>query len=367
MKSATMMSRQRLARQRLACQRIGSAKPAHPAEVVQQLGMVQAQDYLGALWAVGVRLPDAREADIEKALAERRMVRTWPARGTLHFVAAADVRWILHLLAPRTVTRTSGRARQLGLDDDTFARSGDVLTRTLRGGRQMPREELYHALEAAGISTEGQRGIHIVARLAQQGLVCFGARQGKQQTFTLLDEWLPPAKSLPRDQALAELTRRYFTGHGPATLSDFVWWSGLTATDSRAGLEMARPYLAAEEIDGQTYWQPASALEASAAPLAEPPEACLLPAFDEYLVGYTDRSAVLDPRFVKATNAGGGMLNPVIVIDGQVVGTWKRILKRETVVITPSWFRAPRKAQQAALLQAAKRYGAFLGRTAVLA
>ncbi len=358
MKSTAMIAHQRLIRQR-----IGSTQPAHPAEVVERLGMVQAQDYLGALWAVGVRLPDAREADIEKALAERRIVRTWPARGTLHFVGAADVRWILHLLASRTVARTSARARQLGLDDDAFARSGDVLTQTLEGGRQLSREELYQALEAAGISTEGQRGIHILGRLAQLGLICFGARRGKQQTFTLLDEWIPPAKPLSHDHALAELARRYFTGHGPATLPDFVWWSGLTTADARAGLEMAQRYLAAEEIDGQTYWQPASALEDP----ADPPEACLLPAFDEYLVGYTDRSAVLDPRYVLATNAGGGMLSPVIVVDGQVVGTWKRILKRETVVITPSWFRAPRKAQQAALLQAAQRYSAFLGRTAVLA
>jgi hypothetical protein len=310
-----------------------------------------------------VRMPGAREADIEQALADRSMVRTWPARGTLHFVAAADVRWMLHLLSPRNVARGAGRARQLGLDDDTFARSGEVLRRALKGGRQLPREALYQALEAAHISTAGQRGIHILGRLAQLGLICFGTRQGKQQTFALLDEWLPPAEPLPRDQALAELARRYFASHGPATLADFVWWSGLTTADARAGVEMARPMLAAEDIDGQTYWQPASAPDEA----TDPPAACLLPAFDEYLVGYKDRSAVLDPRHVKATNAGGGMLSPIIVVDGQVVGTWKRTLKKETVVITPNWFGVPRKAQVAALTQAAQAYGAFLERTATVA
>jgi len=360
MKSAATIGLQRLARQG-----IGSAQPVQPAEVVGRLGFVQAQDYLGALWAVGARLPGAREADIEQALAGRSIVRTWPARGTLHFVAAADVRWMLHLLTPRMVARSAGRDRQLGLDDDTYARSSAVMSRALEGQRQLSREALYAALEAAHISTAGQRGIHILGRLAQLGLICFGPRQGKQQTFVLLDEWLPrPGRSEPpRDQALAELARRYFFSRGPATLADFVWWSGLTTADARAGIETARPDLAAEEIDGQTYWQGASAPKRP----ADPPAACLLPAFDEYLVGYKDRSAVLGPGYTQAVNAGGGMLSPVIVIDGLVVGTWKRALKKETVVITPGWFRPPKKAQQAALLQAARRYGDFLERTAVVA
>jgi hypothetical protein len=359
-----------IAQLRLAHQRIGSAQPAQPGEVVAGLGFVQAQDYLSALWAVGVRLPGAREADIEQALAERSFVRTWPARGTLHFVAAADVRWMLSLLSPRQMGRSAGRLRQLGLDDADFARSRDAILKALHGGRQLPREALYQALEAAHVSTAGQRGIHIVGGLAQQGLLCFGARQGKQHTFTLLDEWLPPASDrgraqpLTRDQALAELTRRYFTGHGPAALPDFAWWSGLTTTEARAGLALAQPHLTSIVVDGQTFWQ--SVTERAAVPAALP-DACLLPAFDEYLVGYKDRSAVLDPRYAKMTNNGGGILSPVIVLDGQVAGTWKRTLKKDTVIIFPKWFTAPRKAQQAALARAAQQYGAFLGRTVEIA
>lgn len=173
---------------------------------------------------------------------------------------------------------------------------------------------------------------------------------------------MPAAKTLAREQALAELARRYVTSHGPATLRDFVWWSGLTTADARAGLELAQAHVVQEKIDGQTYWQPA------AAPAMDPPSlaAHLLPAFDEYLVGYQDRRAVLDPQLVKRINAGGGMLNPTIVIDGQVVGTWKRTLKKDSVTIVPTWFAPPSEPQIHALHLAAQRYAAFLNLRASL-
>jgi hypothetical protein len=351
-----------IARRRLANHLIGGAAFEEPADVVRWLGLVQAQDYVGALWAVGVRLKGATESGIERALAGRSIVRTWPARGTLHFVAADDVRWMLELLAPRVIAGAAGRYRQLGLDDATFAHSRQVLIDLLQGGKQLSRDALYRALESARISTAGQRGIHILSRLAHEGLICFGARLGKQQTFALLEEWVPAAETKARDQALAELTRRYFTSHGPASLQDFVWWSGLTTLDARNGLEMARPHLVQEVLDDRTYWLP------SAAPAAREPSltAYLLPAFDEYLVGYKDRNAVLDPVDVRRINAGGGMLNPTIIVDGQVVGTWRRALKKGSVIVTPGWFTEPAPAEVQAFEAAALRYGAFLGLPVVL-
>jgi hypothetical protein len=303
----------------------------------------------------------ATESSVEQALADRSIVRTWPARGTLHFVAAADVRWVLELLTPRVIERTEGRYQQLGLDDATFARSRQVVTHLLQGGRQLPRDAIYQVLESAQISTAGQRGIHILSRLAQEGLICFGARAGKQQTFALLAEWVPASGAKARDEALAELARRYFTSHGPATLQDFVWWSGLATLDARAGLEMAKPHLVQEVIDDQTYWLPSSAPAAKNVS----PTAYLLPAFDEYLVGYRDRSATLDPAYVRQTNAGGGMLSPTILVDGQVVGTWRRTLKKGSVIVTPGWFAEPRKAEVQAFAAAVVRYGVFLGLPAV--
>lgn len=345
-----------VAQQRLVNQWIDRSESVEPHDVVGWMGAVQAQDYLGALWAVGLRVPGTAEADIERALGERRIVRTWPLRGTLHFVAAADVRWILALAAPRAMAQAAGRLRQLGLDQTALGRSRELLTEALHGGQQLTRAAIYERLESGGVSPAGQRGIHIIGRLAQEGLICFGARKGKQPTFVLLEEWVPAANTLPREEALAELTRRYFTSHGPATLQDFVWWSGLTKSDARAGLEMMRGYLVEEVIAEQTHWRAASTSTLTPPSMA----AHLLPAFDEYLVGYQDRRAVLDPLRVKHINAGGGMLNPAIVIDGQVRGTWKRTLKRDTVTITPTWFSPPTDPQRHAFHAAAQRYATFL-------
>ncbi len=345
---------QRLDRQRLAGSRFES-----PAQIVGWLGAVQAQDYLGALWAVGLRLTAATEASVEQALAERSIVRTWPLRGTLHFAAAADVRWMLALLAPRMIAGAARRFKQLELDEAAFARSQDVLIREMQGGKMRSRPEIYQALESAQISTQGQRGIHILWRLAQEGLICFGARQGKQQTFALLDEWIPPSETMPREAALAELARRYFTGHGPATLQDFAWWSGLSAAEVRQALELVKPSLEEERIESRSYWLVPSALEHKEVE----EEAVLLPGFDEYLVGYTDRSVVLDPKYSQQTNNGGGILNPTLLIAGQVMGAWKRTLKKDSVSVALSQFQPLGETEQAAVSLAAQKYAAFLGKS----
>jgi hypothetical protein len=271
---------------------------------------------------------------------------------------------MLGLLTPRVVARSAGRYRQLELDERTFARSRDVLTRALRGGKRLTRNALYGELEAARIPTGGQRGIHILSRLAQDGLICFAAREGRQHTFALLEEWVPAARSLKRDDALAELARRYFESHGPATLQDFVWWSGLKTTDARAGLEAAEPNLLREVVDGRTYWLPSSADDSESESKGGPPYALLLPVYDEYTVAYRDRSAVLSPS--EAGRAGNGIFRHVIVIDGRVAGTWGRALRKDSVVITPSPFVKLRRAEARAVASAADRYGEFLGASVVL-
>lgn len=347
-----------IAHQRLQNQHIARAMFEKPGDVVAWLGGVQAQDYLGALWAVGLRTLNVTEADIEQAIADRTIVRTWPMRGTLHFVAAADIRWILGLLTPRIVAGSARRFQQLDLDDAVFARSKKLFVKALQGNKQLTRGALYKLLEAAGISTASQRGLHILWRLAQDGIICFGAREGKQQTFALLDEWVPMAKTLKRDEALAELARRYFTSHGPATVQDFVWWTGLTTADAKTGLEMVKPKLAHEIVDDQTYWLPRNMPVVKDAS----PTSYLLPGFDEYMVGYKDRSAVIAPAHSERVNPGSkGMLSPTIVLDGRIVGTWKRTFKKDAVIITTSRFTAPRKSETRAFSASANRYGTFLG------
>jgi Winged helix DNA-binding domain len=355
------MTRSDIARLRLHNQRIAYATFEKPGDVVAWLGAVQAQDYLGALWAVGLRMRTAVEADVEQALVDRTIIRTWPMRGTLHFVAAADIRWMLELLTPRVAANIRQYLlREFALDESAFARSKDLFARALQGGKQLTRNAMYEVLEAGGVSAS-QRGRHILTLLAQDGFICFGAREGKQQTFALLDEWAPKARRMARDESLAEIAKRYFTGHGPATLQDFAWWSGLTTADATAGLEMAKRSLTQETINGQTYW-----LASSTPTTKDPsPTAYLLPAFDEYTVAYKDRSAVLDPAYSKQANSGNGIIYPTIVVDGQVVGTWKRAIKKDELAISPNPFAKLKRAETHAIAEAADRYGKFLGASVV--
>ena len=345
-----------IAWQRLRNQHIATAALQDPADVVAWLGAVQAQDYPGGLWAVGLRTRNATQQDVERALADRTILRTWPMRGTLHFVAASDAQWMLELLAPRVIAATGPRERQLELDERVFARSRKLVVKGLEGGRQLTRTALYAMLDAARISTAGGRGLHIVLRLALEGLICFGAREGKQQTFALLDEWAPGAKRMARDESLAVLARRYFTSHGPATWRDFAWWSGLRTADAREAIHLASAHLVRETVDGEEVWRGTSMPRAKQQALSA---AYLLPPFDEYTVAYKDRTAALDPTHAKYAQFGG-MLSATIVVNGRVSGTWKRASVGGGVTIMPTFFgkAAPDHARTA--LAASERYGRFL-------
>lgn len=326
------------------------------------MGAMQAQDYLAALYAVGLRMQNANEADIERALAEGSIVRSWPMRGTLHIVASADLRWMLELLTPRIVTGHAGRYAELGLDDEAFSTIRKFIRQILKGGNRLTRDTILQQFETAHIATRGPHANNILRRLGMDGLICFGPRQGKQPTFVLVDDWVPETKPMDREQALAELARRYFTGHGPASAADFSWWSGLSLAEARAGLEMVKPHLVQEMFEGQPYYR----TETVPAPRGAKPIVDLLPAFDEYLIGYKDRRGVLNLSYTKRINAGGGMFAPLILSDGQVAGTWKRVLKKEAVIVTSDWFEEPSAERQSGFHSAAGRYGAFLGLTAVV-
>ena len=340
----------RLYNQKIARQDLGT-----PAEVVAHLGAVQAQDFAGAKWAIGLRLPGANEADVEQAIAERTIVRTWPMRGTLHFVPAADVRWMLDLMASRIVAGSVARYRSLGLDEYVLGRSGELLATALSGGQSISRRGLYSVLDSAGMPAADGRGLHILGHHAQKGLICFAAREGKEPTFALLDEWVPHARNLDRDQALAELAKRYFTGHGPATLQDFAWWSGLPLRDLRAGIEMAGGHLGRMVLKGVEYWHGALPDDATISS-----DIYLLPPFDEYTVAYKDRSAVVRPQYA-ARASSGGVFRPIIVVDGQVVGTWKSSVKKGQITVTPIPFGKMNKSAQREFRTAAERYAKFIG------
>ncbi|MGH7203438.1 MAG: winged helix DNA-binding domain-containing protein [Candidatus Levyibacteriota bacterium] len=326
-----------------------------PEELVSWFGAVQAQDYYGSLWGLGLRLRNLTQAVVEKSLTERKIVRSWPMRGTLHFTATEDLKWLLKLLAQRVTNQNAFRYRQLELDEAIFNKSRKVIERALAGKNQLSRPEIYTVLNEANILTHDQRGIHILGKLARECVICFGARQGKQQTFVLFDEWITSSKELTKEESLAELAKRYFQSHGPATLQDFVWWTGLTVVDARTGLEAIKSQFESADCNGNTYWFPRPKNTSKIFS-----EALLLPAYDEYTVAYKDRSAILDFQHAKNNDTGNGIFHPPIVIDGQVVGLWKRAISKKGVRIEKILFRELSSQELQLFDAAAQRYANFI-------
>ncbi|HJR73954.1 MAG TPA: winged helix DNA-binding domain-containing protein [Luteimonas sp.] len=348
----------RFAAARLASQGIAEPFVGTPQQTVARLLAMQAQDYHGALWAVGLRTRGATEADIERAIVQGKIVRTWPMRGTLHVLAAEDVRWMLALTGARMSALNAGRIeRMYGLDAAAMKRCRKIVEKVLRNGGPAPRTELYAAFEKAGIETGESRGINILGHLAQDAVICGGPKLGKQASYVLADAWLPASKPLPREEALATLALRYFSGHGPATAHDLAWWSSLTLKDVHTAIEAAKGNLAHEIIGGTTYWFSADAAEHT----APAKQIHLLPPFDEYLVAYRDRDIPLEPAFGSRVIGINGLFNASLVSDGRVAAIWKRQVKNGTIAIDLSLLRSLRREEQAALKTPRQRYAAFLG------
>ena len=269
---------------------------------------------------------------------------------------------MLDLCAPRTLARNAQRLkREYGIDSRVVARSRKVLTDALRGGSSLSRPELYRRLEAARIATGAGRGLHLLWWHANEGLICLGPRAGKQQTFALMEEWLPATPPRSREESLAALARRYFASHGPATARDFAWWSGLAAADASLALEMVTKELLAVTVDDQTYWQGPDAPIRAAITRAARAAHHLLPAYDEYTVAYQDRSAIMSSEIAARADSGHGIFYPAVVIDGQIAGTWSRKAQKESVAITCRLFATVDRRQRQALAVAAQRYAKFLG------
>ncbi|MBI3150705.1 MAG: AlkZ family DNA glycosylase [Chloroflexi bacterium] len=344
---------------RLHNQRLLTTAFKTPGEVVAWLGAVQAQDYAGAKWAVALRANGLTDEAVERAFIEGKILRTHVMRPTWHFVTPKDIRWMLMLTAPRVHAISNYYYRKSGLDAATFKKSNSAIAKALKGGRQLTRNELASALQKAGIPTDADlRLTYLVMYAELEGLICSGARRGKQFTYALLEERVPPAKPMKRDEALAELVRRYFSTRGPATLQDFAWWSGLTVADAKVGIEMVRPQFVSETINGQTYWLD----ESNAQTKLKSPTAYLLPNYDEYFIGFKDRSAFAEViRREKLEENNPAFIAHVIVLNGQVVGGWKRTLKKDSVLVELSLITKLSKTEYQAVVEAANRFGKFLG------
>lgn len=349
------MTNKDIARQRLYHQHLSTTTFTQPEAIVQWMGAVQSQDYAAAKWTLAQRSNGLTEAAIDEAFNSGAILRTHVLRPTWHFVTPSDIRWMLALTGPRVAAAMAYYYRAFGLTAAIFKRTRKALEKILQGGRQLTRTELVAELKRTGIEAgKRERPGLMMLQAELDGIICSGARKGKQFTYALLDERAPQTKAFSRQEALAELAKRYFQSHGPATVKDFSWWSGLTIADATRGVELMQPGLLQETIDGQTYWftQEASWQQPGK------PVAHLLANFDEFTVGYADRSALYEQEAPLPQMA---LLGNIIVVNGQITGTWQRTIKKNKVIVETKFFEQLSLARAKAVQGAVKRYGRFLG------
>jgi hypothetical protein len=343
---------------RLLNQKIEGSDLKSPKELIEWLGAMQAQDFAMAKWAIGLRLNHPTDAQIVSAFNNGEIIRTHLMRPTWHFVSAEDVYWMLDLTGPQIKSSMKSRDKQLGLDEQVLRKSNKILERMLSGGKNLTSDELAGEYKKNRISTGENRMWHLFLRAELDGLICSGGIKNGRQTFGLLAERVPNKRTLSREESLVKLATRYFSSHGPATIRDFVWWSGLRVRDARNAVESSKPGLVAETIGSDTFWLPGSS------PLILNPGTTvhLLPAYDEYLIGYTDRNAALPQARNKKTISSNGIFRPVVVINGQVAGLWRRTTVKEMIVVEVQLFRKQPAIIKKLIIEQAEKYGRFSGR-----
>jgi hypothetical protein len=351
------MNATELVKRRIGSQKLSFSDFRTPVEVVRWFGAVQAQDFNGAKWALALRMKETTDAEIEAAFHRGEILRTHLLRPTWHFVAPEDIRWLLALTGPRINVRCGPNYRKYELDTATFKRSNRIISKALQSAKHLTRADLKIALNRSGVAADdGIRLAHILLRAELDGIVCSGPRRGKQFTYAQLEERVAPAKSLSHEEALATLTRRYFASHGPATLQDYIWWSGLTAGDARHGIALIESKLEKAVVNEKVYWIAPSSRRSLALKAADSqPNVHLLPAYDEYNVAYKDRDAVLDHSSNLTT---WDMLAPTLSIGGRITGTWKAA-SNKAITLKPA--RPLKQPEKLAIDKAIDRYAKFLG------
>ena len=319
---------------------------------------MQAQDYAMVKWAIGVRLPGATAETVQSAMDSGEIIRTHLLRPTWHLVSADDIYWMLELSAPQIKTSLKARHNQLELSKTILAKSNSILEKNLTGGKHLTREEILVEFEKARIAIDENRASHILFWAELEGIICSGAAKNGKQTYALLEERIPKPPALTRHESLAKLAKTYFTSRCPATLQDFVWWSGLSVGDAKLALELTGSDLKTEAIDSHSYLLPPS----FSISRSEKESAYMMPAFDEFIISYKDRSAILPFENQKKTISSNGIFRPMIVINGQVKGTWKRTVKKEKVTMEAQLFIKSDQSLNSSIEKASTHFGSFLGK-----
>jgi len=319
------------------------------------MGVLQAQDYAMAKWAVGMRVPNATEQTINNAIHTGDIIRTHVLRPTWHFVSRQDIHWMLSLSAPKIKSKLAYYHKQSALTHAILKKSNTVIEKALTTHTHLTRDELVACLKKANIAVDDNRSSHLFLWAEMEGLICSGQLKDNEPTYTLLDAWVPNKQSFTRDQAIAELAKRYFNSHAPATLQDFAWWSGLTIAEGKAGMEALQHNFITEKTGSQTYWLPNN----FSLPVQKQKAAYLLPAYDEYIISYTDRAAVFTSDIQSQVITTNGLFKPVLIINGQAIGLWKRTVKKGAVTVSFHFFKAPPATANALIKKAVKAYEAY--------
>lgn len=329
-----------------------------PPEVIAHLGALQAQDFGVAKWSLGLRAKAVRDSDIERAYNDGVILRTHVMRPTWHFVLPRDIRWMLKWTAPQVKRLLATYNRKLDLDDKLFAKTNRVIVNALQKQPYLTRRELKLALEKVGVKTSVQRLAHIVSWAELDGLICSGPKMGKQLTYALLESRAAAAPVPGREEALHLLAQRYFMSHGPAQVADFAWWSGFSMKDAKTGFESISTELEQTTLNQKSYyWIPGDH------PVPSPGKPCvyLLSIFDEYIIAYKDRQALSSNGVADNLFTSGNALTAVIILNGQVAGTWRKTLKDNTLELELRLFSKLTPKEDKALQAAIDRYGAFTG------
>ena len=340
---------------RLVNQQIAGSKFSSAQGVVEWMGAMQAQDLSMVMWAIGIRLPGSTERSVESALTNGKILRTHLMRPTWHLVRAEDIYWMLDLTAPQIRQVLKSRHKRLGLTGKAVSRSLAVAIAALEGGKNLSRKELTLEFVKAGFPTTDNMMAHLLVNAELEGVICSGTVNGSEQTYTLLHNKVPIRKTLHREEALAKLAKKYFYSHGPATLRDFAWWSGLSMKDAKEGLEMNRPELTSETCGEEIYWL------ARSPTIDQQPKntTWLLPSYDEMIISYRDRSAFLSAGNQKRPISSNGIFRPVILVNSEVSGIWKKTEKNGREHIGTELFRPHSQKELINIDKAIKRVTDF--------
>lgn len=336
------MNTSELLRIRLYNQLLTGHEFDEPHEIVSWMGAMQSQSLELAKWAIGARLGEKTVKNVEEALNTGKIIRTHILRPTWHFVSCEDIHWMFDLSIPRLKPTYLSYCKMLGADDSVISRGVSMVEKSLSGGKHLTKQEIGTILQKEKITTDTRMLTLIISMAEMEGVLCNGQLRGNKQTFTSFGEWAPRKLSIQKEEALERLARTFFTSHGPATIQDFTWWSGLTLTECKQALEMIKNDFICETTNGRVFWMKNDIKT----PATDEVSALLLPPFDEFVVSYKDRSEMIDETHYGKVMTKNGLFSPTIMLNGEIIGSWKKTMKKGAPQIELSFFeKMPQKIQ----------------------